>query len=118
MARPRKPIDYALVQDLAGIMCTDEEIATLVGLERESLSRRKKVDRELRHALEKGRETGKESLRRAQYKAALSGNATMLIWLGKQHLQQRDQPPDAEAGERTMNAVTKLLDRLDADGAA
>lgn len=33
----------------------------------------------------------KQSLRRMQLKAADSGNATVLIWLGKQLLQQKDQ---------------------------
>ena len=36
-------------------------------------------------------EGGKVSLRRAQIKLAESGNATMLIWLGKQLLNQRDE---------------------------
>lgn len=31
------------------------------------------------------------SLRRAQWQAAQAGNPTMLIWLGKQYLGQRDQ---------------------------
>lgn len=33
---------------------------------------------------------GKISLRRAQLQAAMKGNPTMLIWLGKQHLDQKD----------------------------
>jgi hypothetical protein len=34
---------------------------------------------------------GKTSLRRYQWKLAESGNATMLIWLGKQYLDQADK---------------------------
>ena len=37
------------------------------------------------------KEVGKASLRSAQFKAALAGNATMLIWMGKQLLGQRDK---------------------------
>jgi hypothetical protein len=40
----------------------------------------------------KGREELKVSLRRAQLKLALSGNAVMLIWLGKNLLLQSDNP--------------------------
>lgn len=118
MARPRRAIDYDAVERLAHIQCTDEEIASVLDFTPEWFCKRKKLDKALVQALIKGREAGRESLRRMQYKAAENGNSTMLIWLGKQHLQQRDQPPDYEAGERTINAVTKLLDRLDADGAA
>ena len=34
---------------------------------------------------------GKISLRRAQFEKALGGNVAMQIWLGKQHLDQRDK---------------------------
>jgi hypothetical protein len=34
---------------------------------------------------------GKTSLRRLQWKAAEGGNSTMLIWLGKQYLEQSDK---------------------------
>ena len=34
---------------------------------------------------------GRISLRRAQFEKALSGNVVMQIWLGKQHLDQKDK---------------------------
>ena len=40
----------------------------------------------------KGREDLKQSLRMSQIKLALSGNAVMLIWLGKNLLGQSDNP--------------------------
>jgi hypothetical protein len=46
--------------------------------------------------LAKGREDIKMTLRRAQIKLALSGNATMLIWLGKQLLSQEENPVGSE----------------------
>lgn len=46
---------------------------------------------ELREAWEQGRANGLLSLKRAQMTKALSGNPTMLIWLGKQLLGQKDQ---------------------------
>ena len=45
-----------------------------------------------RESVTKGRVNTKVRLRQAQIKLALSGNATMLIWLGKQMLNQSDQP--------------------------
>ncbi len=43
-----------------------------------------------RELMEFGRDRGVASLRAAQHKAALAGNPTMLIWMGKQRLGQRD----------------------------
>ena len=42
---------------------------------------------------------GKTSLRRHQFELAKKGNATMLIWLGKQYLGQTDRPCVEEADE-------------------
>ncbi len=41
--------------------------------------------------IEEGRSQGKSSLKRKQYEVAMSGNVTMLIWLGKIKLGQVDQ---------------------------
>lgn len=46
--------------------------------------------------IQKGQEDLKQSLRMAQIKLALSGNATMLIWLGKQILNQQENPANSE----------------------
>jgi len=45
-----------------------------------------------RDIYQKGREQGKQILRSLQNKAASNGNVTMLIWLGKQYLGQRETP--------------------------
>ena len=44
----------------------------------------------------KGQEDLKQSLRHAQIKLALSGNATMLIWLGKKILSQKENPTNTD----------------------
>ena len=42
-------------------------------------------------AFKKFSANGRMSLRREQYRLAMSGDRTMLIWLGKQHLGQADE---------------------------
>ena len=84
MARPKKVIDYDLVERLSSIQCTMQEIAVVLEV---SLSRLEK-DKEFIRVYKKGIETGKMSLRRKQWKAVEDGNVTMLIWLGKQYLGQ------------------------------
>ena len=77
--------DKELIKDLARIMCTYEEIGEIIGITGEGVKKRfKKV-------VEEGRAEGKKSLRRAQFEKALGGNVAMQIWLGKQHLDQKDK---------------------------
>ena len=85
MARPIKAIDTETVQKLAQLHCTYEEIAQFVGVSTKTLQR------SYVHLIKKGREMGKISLRRVQFEKALGGNVTMQIWLGKQHLDQKDK---------------------------
>jgi hypothetical protein len=47
--------------------------------------------------VEKAREETKQKLRQAQIKLALSGNATMLIWLGKNMLGQSENPDQSDS---------------------
>jgi len=46
-----------------------------------------------------------------QFKAALNGNPTMLIWLGKQYLGQRDRP-DITGPDGDPRPTLEMLDRL------
>lgn len=83
--RPKKIIDYELAEKLASIMCTQEEIAIMFDCDVRTLQR----DEEFCRVFKKGKENGKMSLRRKQWKLA-DKNASMAIFLGKQYLGQRD----------------------------
>lgn len=85
MARPRKKIDPEQVRKLAQIGCSGEEIAAVVGCSRDLIYKRFST------VLKEGHEHMRASLRRQQYALAMDKNPTMLIWLGKQHLGQRDK---------------------------
>ena len=85
--RPKKKLDYELVEKLASIHCTQEEIAEVLSVSARTLQR----DREFCRIYKKGMQMGKISIRRAQFKKALDGDTSMLIWLGKQLLGQKDQ---------------------------
>ena len=85
--RPKIPIDYEKAEKLAQILCTQSEIAAVLGVSITVLEH----DPEFQRIHKKGIETGHASLRRMQYSAAQAGNPTMLIWLGKQVLGQRDR---------------------------
>lgn len=85
MARPRKVVDVEMVENLAAIGCSTREIASIVDASERVLQRR------FAAPLEKGRSRLFKALRRKQVELALAGNVTMLIWLGKQMLGQKDK---------------------------
>lgn len=78
------------IEKLAGIMCTDEEIASVLGVTIETLQAKHNVDAFLEYK-KRGQLKGKASLRRSQFRTAEAGNPTMLVWLGKQYLDQKDR---------------------------
>ena len=85
--RPKKVIDLAQVESLAGIGCTHEEIAAVLKCTKDTLYKQDGFST----AFKRGQDTGKQSLRHHQWQKAKEGNTTMLIWLGKQHLGQSDK---------------------------
>jgi hypothetical protein len=90
VGRDKKIVPPPQVEELASLGCTDRDIANFFGIKEDTL-RNNFADN-----LVKGREDLKVSLRRAQLKLALSGNAVMLIWLGKNLLGQSDSPVNTE----------------------
>lgn len=96
-------IDFKMVQVLASYGCADHEIAAELGIGERTLQRR------AREALNKGRSTLRQKLRAAQLRLALEGNPTMLIWLGKQYLGQRDMPLPSDNEE---GAIVEYVQRV------
>jgi hypothetical protein len=84
--RPELLIDAKVVAGMAYVAATTLEIAEFVGCSPDVLERR------FADVLRKKRTSMKLRLRRAQFRLAMEGNVTMLIWLGKQYLDQTDNP--------------------------
>lgn len=95
MARPKKHIDKAIFEKLCGLHCTKPEIQAWFDVSD------KTVDRWVRETYgeqysfseiyKQKRVSGNVSIRRKQHEVAMSGNVSMLIWLGKQYLGQSDK---------------------------
>ena len=83
--RPKIKIDPEQVRRLASIFCTMQQIGHVVGCSVDTLERR------FADIIKEGRDMGRTSLLKKQYEVAMTGNVSMLIWLGKQHLQQSDK---------------------------
>ncbi len=92
MARPKANIDWSIVDKYLQAQCDGVGIAGLLGVDVETLYNRCKSDNSLGFseyaALKKSE--GKELLRMKQFKIAMDGDKTMLVWLGKQYLGQKE----------------------------
>ena len=90
--RPRIEIDFDQLASMCRIHCTKEECAQVLGVSEDTIDRRlnEETGEGFAAFYKKHQANGKTSLRRAQMKSALDGNATMLIWLGKQILGQKE----------------------------
>lgn len=86
---------------LAEIDCTYAEIAAVLGITVQSLAKT------YTQIIKAGREHGKQSLKRAQFKTALKGNPQMLIWLGKQRLGQRDKVDNSHSIVDPIKAMSQ-----------
>ena len=83
--RPRKVLskeDAENVVKLAGIMASWDEIASHIGWSKSTLEK----NADAKEAYRIGMDNGRCSLKRAMFKNAIEGNATMQIWLSKIHL--------------------------------
>ena len=94
MARPLTEIDWDQVDKLCAIHCTGEEQAAVLGVDYDTLNAACKREHKMGFSdyFKQKASHGKMSLRRKQYTTAMDGNTTMLVWLGKNWLGQRDQP--------------------------
>lgn len=95
--RPPIEINMDLVATLAGMHCTDEEIAAALKVSVDTITRRKQSMPVFAEALSAGKAMGRISLRRLQWQSAKAGSIPMQIWLGKQLLGQRDRFEDTPA---------------------
>jgi hypothetical protein len=93
VGRDKTVIPPEEVYKLANIGCKDTEIADWFGIDGNTLRYNFSVE------LTKGRIALNMSLRRAQIQTALSGNPTMLIWLGRNMLGQTENPIDTDANQ-------------------
>lgn len=94
--KPMTEKEFEQLINMIRIQCTRDEICGILNMSETTLNRRIKeqgiegVDN-FEALYKKHQDEGKASLRRSQWKAAQDGNPTMLVWLGKQVLGQKDK---------------------------
>jgi hypothetical protein len=106
VARPKIEIDEKEVEKLASYGCKNTEIADFFNCDPDTITRR------FANILAKARAGLKQRIRKAQIDFALKGNATLLIWLGKNELGQKD---NETVSENTNTVVRVEFVKPDAD---
>jgi hypothetical protein len=90
--RPTKEFDLAEVEKLGMLGATAAEMAAWFNVGLRTIERRMSAkEGAFRASYDRGFGRLKISLRRQQIEAAKAGNTAMLIWLGKQLLEQADK---------------------------
>jgi len=110
----KKPIDWEKASYLCKCGCPGTEVAAYFGVHYDTLADRCLAElgiyySEFSHMHD---EKGKTSLRHKQFDQALKGDRGMLIWLGKNRLDQRDKPKDDNTDGPTLDQFVKLMEAL------
>lgn len=120
--RPRKELSeeqFKMLVEMMKIQCTQDEICGVFGMTAETLNARlaERGEESFSTLYKKHQHDGKVSLRRAQFKAAKDGNPTMLVWLGKQYLDQTDRTAtDLTSSDGSMTAPGVTVFQLPDNG--
>lgn len=111
MSRPRKEIDWSMVDKLLQAHTPGTEIAASFDMHPETFYDR--VKKEFRTGFTEycaqKRSKGKNNLRLSQLKKALEGNTSMQIWLGKNWLGQKDEPKEEKEFDGSLAKLLELL---------
>ena len=111
--RPPIPINQDEFEKLVNLCCTLDDIAGWFNCSPDTIENwcKKTYKETFSDTYKKKCEKGKISLRRKQMEVALSGNVSMLIWLGKQHLGQADKQDIEHSGG--LNNTVRYKDMTD-----
>jgi hypothetical protein len=83
---------FATIVGMMKIQCTQDEICAIFEVDETTLNKalKRRGEDTFSTLYKKNQSHGRASLRRSQWKAAEKLNPTMLVWLGKQALGQKD----------------------------
>lgn len=114
--RPLIEIDEEKFEKLCFIHCTLEEISGFFNCSEDTVERWCKREYKMNFAViyKQKSSRGKISLRRWQWRRAEEGDKTMLIWLGKQELGQRDKLDNQVTGYNNgpIDVEVSLVDKM------
>ena len=120
MSRPEKKIDWEIVDELLAAGSHGTDVAAFLGIHPDTFYKR--VEKEFRMGFSdyssKKKSVGDALIRLTQYKKAVGiskkGDNMMLIWLGKQRLNQKDNPGEMEISKETNERYLQVIHQITA----
>jgi hypothetical protein len=113
VGRPRKPVDFELVDKLCALHCTADEIAWACNVSTTTLDVYIKEQQKPDGTFYKNFQDyfsikcskGKIKLRELQWRSANKGNVTMQMWLGKNIIDQTDKQQIDLGGDKVIKII-------------
>jgi len=105
--RPSKKFDMHQVKLLGQFRATFKTMADWFECSEQTISRQMNKDSEFSKVYKRALANTKMKLYEAQVKYALAGNSSLLIWLGKNMLEQTDQQ-NQDNDKNQINEITFL----------
>lgn len=118
MSKSKSEIDWDQVGEYLRAQCSGVEIASLIGIHENTLYTRCKEDLGLEFVAfsQQKKAEGKEALRKKQYDVAMQGDKTMLVWLGKQLLGQKDKQEIDQKTEHSGGITIEVIESTSRPG--
>ena len=119
MCRPEKPIDWEDVDYMLKCGCLGTEIAAVLGMHHRTFYDRveSKFGMTFTAYSQEKRAIGERCLRQKQYEKAMglteTGDNTLLIWLGKNRLGQRNEDKLHIVTQEQQQTLDKTMDMVD-----
>lgn len=112
---PKSEIDWDIVDKLLLSGCPGTEIAPHFAIHEDTLYDRCEREKGMPWSayLRQKRSKGDANLRAKQYQVAMSGDRTLLIWLGKQRLGQREDEKKTEFTQEQLTQFAGIMKFLD-----
>jgi hypothetical protein len=109
--RPKAIIDWEKVGKLLQAGCSVIGIAEQLGIERDTLYKRCKADLKCDFSTfaQQKKAHGDDLLHAKQFELAMKGDRTMLVWLGKQRLNQSDKAQHEHTGKDGEALIPKIV---------
>ncbi len=116
VGHPGYDIDWNKVDSLLIAGCLGTEIASCLGVSADTLYNRCAKEKGVNFSayLKEKRAIGDSELFKKQYAMAIEGNTTMLLWLGKNRLNQKENPePPSSPNDNKLNDLIDGINAMD-----
>jgi hypothetical protein len=111
--RPKANIDWKKVDGYLQAQCDGAAIAGLLGIHPDTLYKACEEAHKMTFSAysQLKKSEGKELLRAKQFQIAMTGEKTMLVWLGKQYLGQSDKTEVSTSLNMTADTIKSEIEK-------